>query len=231
MSKRVAIITDAVEHLGPDLARKLAKRDHNLVLGGASDELAAEVRALGAEVEVVKEVKDCRDLIRQDAVPALMARAKDKDLQVRITSINALSLTAEVHGRAAPEIADALITLAGDETGLVRKAAIDGLVAADWPGNVRELRNALERALIMSGGLAVRAADLSSPKEAHEWSLQVPFPEKENLHDATKRVTRELIAEALRRGGTKKAAAQLLGISRHALSYQMQSLEMVILQQ
>jgi NAD(P)-dependent dehydrogenase (short-subunit alcohol dehydrogenase family) len=75
MSKRVAIITDAVEHLGPDLARKLAQRSHNLVLGGASDELASELRELGAEVEVVAEVKNGQDLIRVDAVPSLIARA------------------------------------------------------------------------------------------------------------------------------------------------------------
>lgn len=75
MSKRVAIITDAVEHLGPDLARKLAQRNHNPVLGGASDELAGELRELGAEVEVVAEVKDGQDLILPDAVPSLIDRA------------------------------------------------------------------------------------------------------------------------------------------------------------
>jgi len=75
MSKRVAIITDAVEHLGPELAKKLAQRNHNLVLGGASDELAGELRELGAQVEVVSEVKDGQDLVRPDAVPSLIARA------------------------------------------------------------------------------------------------------------------------------------------------------------
>ena len=65
MAKRVAIITDAVEHLGPDLAIKLAQRDHDLVLGGASDELAEKVRALGAKVEVVAEVASGVDLVRQ----------------------------------------------------------------------------------------------------------------------------------------------------------------------
>jgi len=75
MTKRVAIITDAVEHLGPDLARKLAQRDHNLVLGGASEALAAELRGMGANVEVVAEVRDGQDLVRADAVPSLIARA------------------------------------------------------------------------------------------------------------------------------------------------------------
>ncbi|MEP5765121.1 MAG: SDR family oxidoreductase [Halieaceae bacterium] len=75
MSKRVAIITDAVEHLGPDLARKLALRNHDMVLGGATDELAEELRELGAGVEVVPEVKDGDDLISGEAVPRLISRA------------------------------------------------------------------------------------------------------------------------------------------------------------
>ena len=33
MSRRVALITDTSLHLGPDLARIMAKRDHDLVLG------------------------------------------------------------------------------------------------------------------------------------------------------------------------------------------------------
>ena len=63
-----------------------------------------------------------------DAVSALMRGTKDGDLQVRITSVSALSLTAAAHEQAAPEIAEALITLVDDKDGLVRKAAIDGLV-------------------------------------------------------------------------------------------------------
>ena len=63
-----------------------------------------------------------------DAVPSLMTGTRDGDLQVRITSIRAVTLTAAAHKQAAPEVAEALIALVGDEHGLVRKAAIDGLV-------------------------------------------------------------------------------------------------------
>ncbi|HEX6940707.1 MAG TPA: sigma-54 dependent transcriptional regulator [Longimicrobiales bacterium] len=38
--------------------------------------------------------------------------------------------------------------------------ALDRLCAMDWPGNVRELRNTVERALILSRGEEVTAADL-----------------------------------------------------------------------
>ena len=75
MTKRVAIITDACEHLGPDLARKLAQRNHNLVLGGADQDLVTELTALGAEVEVVAEVSTGHDLTRPDAVQTLVDTA------------------------------------------------------------------------------------------------------------------------------------------------------------
>jgi NAD(P)-dependent dehydrogenase (short-subunit alcohol dehydrogenase family) len=78
MTKRVAIITDASEHLGPDLARKLAQREHNLVLGGAAEGLAEELIALGAEVEVVEDIKGGACLTRPDAVQSLVDRANER---------------------------------------------------------------------------------------------------------------------------------------------------------
>jgi len=70
--RRVAIVTDATMHLGPDLARVLAQRGHDLVLGEAADGLAEEVRELGAEVETVDGVAD---LTRPQAVQSLVDRA------------------------------------------------------------------------------------------------------------------------------------------------------------
>jgi len=77
MSKRVAIIADAVEHLGPDLAIKLAQRNHNLVLGGATESLLERLEELGAGVEVVKDVSCCADLTRPDAVQSLIDTARE----------------------------------------------------------------------------------------------------------------------------------------------------------
>ena len=50
MTRRVGIISDANFYVGPALARLLASREHDLVLGDASDELVAEVEATGATV-------------------------------------------------------------------------------------------------------------------------------------------------------------------------------------
>ncbi len=75
MKKRVVIIADAVDHIGPDLAKALAARDHNLVLGGASQSLVDELNALGAEVAIVPHVSSGKDLTRPEAIQSLVDSA------------------------------------------------------------------------------------------------------------------------------------------------------------
>lgn len=69
MKRRIALITDANMHLGPDLARELASRNHDLLLGEPAEGLAEEVHQLGASVETVTGVAD---LTKEDAVPKLV---------------------------------------------------------------------------------------------------------------------------------------------------------------
>ena len=51
--RRVAVISDASFYVGPDLARNLARRGHDLVLGDPSEALVEELQQLGAEVAAV----------------------------------------------------------------------------------------------------------------------------------------------------------------------------------
>ena len=71
-TRRVAIVGDAGSYVGPELARHLAARGHDLVLGDPSDELVAELEASGAAVEAVPKV---RNLTRPESAPALVAAA------------------------------------------------------------------------------------------------------------------------------------------------------------
>jgi NAD(P)-dependent dehydrogenase (short-subunit alcohol dehydrogenase family) len=61
MERRVALITDTSLHLGPDLARILAKRDHDLILGDPLPGLVEEVEALGANVISLSDMGDLAD--------------------------------------------------------------------------------------------------------------------------------------------------------------------------
>lgn len=72
MPRRVAIIADANIHLGPDLARELAARDHDLVLSEPADGLVAELTGAGANVEAVT---GTADLTQPETVPTLIDAA------------------------------------------------------------------------------------------------------------------------------------------------------------
>lgn len=118
-----------------------------------------------------------------------------------------------------------------DELGLpevpkLESGTIEALSGYHWAGNVRELRNVLERALMLSdsGNIKVSPSALGSGS-VDTWSFTTHFPKERSLHDITKDLKRSLVLEALRRsGGNRQVAARLLGISRHALAYQMKSI-------
>ncbi len=74
-NRRVALVADAGFYVGPSLARLLASRGHDLVLGDPSDELVAELEGTGTTVEVVTGM---RDLSRPESAPALVAAAVDR---------------------------------------------------------------------------------------------------------------------------------------------------------
>jgi NAD(P)-dependent dehydrogenase (short-subunit alcohol dehydrogenase family) len=70
--RRVALITDASFYVGPPLARALAARDHDLVLGDPQDGLVDELTAMGAAVEIVSGV---RDISKPEASERIVAAA------------------------------------------------------------------------------------------------------------------------------------------------------------
>jgi 3-oxoacyl-[acyl-carrier protein] reductase len=73
--RRVAVISDASAYVGPDLARLLAERGHDLVVGDPEDGLVAELEAAGAEVEAVTEV---RNLAKPASSERLVQAALDR---------------------------------------------------------------------------------------------------------------------------------------------------------
>jgi 3-oxoacyl-[acyl-carrier protein] reductase len=73
--RRVAVVTDAASYVGPDLARALAARGHDLVVGDPADGLEEELRAAGADVEVVEGV---RNLAAPESSERIVAAALDR---------------------------------------------------------------------------------------------------------------------------------------------------------
>ncbi|WBV44949.1 sigma-54 dependent transcriptional regulator [Pseudoroseomonas cervicalis] len=133
------------------------------------------------------------------AVPPLRQRPED----VEGLAAHFLGHFATGLGRAAPALAP---------------AARDALLAHDWPGNVRELRNRIERALVLTEGGGLGAADLFPERGAEEARL----PSLAEARDAAEAGhIRRVLARC---GGRIGDAAQLLGISRTTLWDRMRRL-------
>jgi DNA-binding NtrC family response regulator len=95
--------------------------------------------------------------------------------------------------------------------------AVEALAAQAWPGNVRELEHAIEKAVAMSTGAVIAAAELV-PDAA-------PPDDDTSLRAGRKASDRERIAKALEEtNGNRTQAAKLLGITRRALQMKLKEL-------
>ncbi|SPE44499.1 Transcriptional regulatory protein ZraR [Candidatus Sulfotelmatobacter sp. SbA7] len=93
--------------------------------------------------------------------------------------------------------------------------ALQAMLEYPWPGNVRELDHAVERAVLLSSGDAVRSSDLSlkTPQAGTQRLEELSLEEVESL----------LIRKAVDRyGGNISQAAEALGLSRSALYRRLQ---------
>ena len=92
-------------------------------------------------------------------------------------------------------------------------AAIDSLTAFDWPGNVRQLQNEVQRAVLLSEGNQVEAADLSitgvrlGPAEGADTNFTL-------LEGVERNAIIQMLKET---DGNKLEAAKRLGIGRQTL--------------
>jgi two-component system NtrC family response regulator len=89
--------------------------------------------------------------------------------------------------------------------------AVAAIETHAWPGNVREMENCIKRAVIMSDGGRIEAADLELPGTGQE-------AEPLNLRQVREEAERQAVMRALARvGGNIAKAAELLGVSRPTL--------------
>ena len=98
------------------------------------------------------------------------------------------------------------------------------LTRHNWPGNVRELENVIQRALILCDGAELSATDLHFEEDHDEDENIISFPHEvdSKLNSDLKAKEFDLIVNALSQsGGSKKSAAEILGISPRTLRYKL----------
>jgi DNA-binding NtrC family response regulator len=105
----------------------------------------------------------------------------------------------------------------------ISQSAMRVLMAFPWPGNVRQLENAIERAVILSGGRKeIDVADLPPEIQDIPEALAAPFVEFPDdgldMPAYLTSIERDLIHRSLQRtGGNRNKAAELLRIKRTTL--------------
>jgi DNA-binding NtrC family response regulator len=116
----------------------------------------------------------------------------------------------------------------------VTREALERLMRYRWPGNVRQLENAVEMAMILSGGREVLfPADFRLPADTAGQRSNVTRMPSISVPDhgldferTVGEIERTILQEALRKtNGNKKQAADMLGLKRTTLAAKLKSLE------
>lgn len=106
------------------------------------------------------------------------------------------------------------------DAALLSTEALAKLAAHDWPGNVRELDNVLQRALILKEAKQIRACDIQF-ETSFAAGVSSPVNGGELARDLQGR-EQQVIIEALEAsGGSRKQAAERLGISSRTLRHKL----------
>jgi two-component system response regulator PilR (NtrC family) len=178
---------------------------------GSTQEEPADVRIISATHQNLSECVEAGKF-RQDLYYRLNV------IEMRMPSLREIA-------EDIPLLAEAILTrLAGrprDDAPKLSAEALAALQAYPFPGNVRELENVLERALALTSGETIEAADLQLSNTASAAGA-LPVAGAMNLQDHLDRVEREAILEALEKTRfNRTAAAKRLGITFRALRYRM----------
>lgn len=218
-----AIFLDEIADMSKPLQAKLLRflEDGTFTRVGGTQELRVNVRLIAAtNRDIIRAIQDGQfreDLFHrlnvvQIHLPPLRERGQDILLLAEhFLKIYSATLRKRVRG--------------------FTPAAQEKLMAHTWPGNVRELRNVVERALILETTDMVQASSL--PDFHIESRLRQAGAESavagKSLDEALADFERTLITTVLEQTSYNLTkTAELLKISRHALRYRIQRLNITL---
>jgi two-component system response regulator HydG len=209
------LFLDEVGEFSPGVQAKLLRvlQEREFQRVGGTVTLKADVRLIAATN---------RDLAHE----VELGRFRD-DLYYRLNVFTVHLPALRERGEDVLLLADAFVRTLGArmakaDLGLSRDAR-EVLLRHTWPGNIRELQNAIERALIVSDGGLITAAQLGiashpGPDPARAPAASAPSAPLPATADGLADLERRLVEDALARArGNKSRAASLLGLTRSQL--------------
>ncbi len=214
------IFLDEIADMSRPLQAKLLRflEDGSFTRVGGTQELRVNVRLIAAtNRDIVDAIR--REEFREDLFHRLNV------VQFRLPPLrergNDIALLAE-HFR------QHFATTMNRRVKSISRPTLNKLLTHAWPGNVRELRNVIERALILETNNEVQPPSLPDFQlESRLQHSETPKPAGDSLDEILANFERELISNTLERNQHNVTrAAEQLKLSRHALRYRMQRLNL-----
>ncbi len=205
------LFLDEIGEISPAIQVKLLRvlQERKLERVGGNQTHRIDVRILAATnrdlTKMVEEGRFREDLYYRLNVVAVEAPSlREREADIALLAMYFLRKFAAENGRS--------ITRFSDE-------ALVAMGRYRWPGNVRELENAVERAVVLCTGEAIRAADLPpqivAPASPADSGPAIPGATLAELE-------RHAILETLAfTGGSTSRAAEILGISPRKIQYKL----------
>jgi len=201
------------------------------------------VRPVGGETEIPVNVRVI-SATHKDLGTLLAQGSFRQDLYYRLNVIEIRTPPLREHAEDIPLLAQAILARLAASNGLpatpeLTAEALRRLQAYAFPGNVRELENVLERAVTLSDGKHIAAAELQlrgdtgNGQPAVQVGVQVAAPVAAGdpakggpaFEDQMEEIERRAIREALEKARYNKTkAAALLGMSFRSLRYRIKKL-------
>jgi len=217
------IFLDEIADMSRPLQAKLLRflEDGTFTRVGGTQELRVNVRLLAAT--------------NRDIIEAISQEHFREDLFHRLNVVQLRLPPLRQRGEDVLLLAEYFLKLFGvamnKSTRGFSRAARQNLLLHHWPGNVRELRNVIERALILESRNEVQPESLPDFKlEARLHKTAAPrHATGESLDEMMANYERELIHSMLEQNHYNLGrTADQLKISRHALRYRMQRLNIAV---
>ena len=216
------LLLDEISEMGLSLQAKLLRvlQEREVERIGGSKTIALDVRVIGTSNRLLT------------AEVAAGRFREDLYYRLNVMPLRLAPLRERVHDIV--PLAERILTrLAspGQAPLALSAAAISSLQSHSWPGNVRELDNVLQRAAVLAGSSVLEPSDLvfvtdgAAPAALAERPPAGVTPIAAALEDGLKVHERDLILDALNAtAGSRKRAAERLGISARTLRYKLAQL-------